>query len=295
MIKVKVPATSANMGPGFDTMGIALNIYNYFFVEETKGGLEISGCEDDLCNENNLVYKSMVHCFNLMGYKFKGLKIRLEGDIPLSRGFGSSATCIIGGILAANTIAGNPLNKEEVLDLAISIEGHPDNVAPALLGSLVLSTMDNDKVIYNRLKIAKGLKFCALVPDFTLSTRKARAVLPKTVSYKDAVFNLSRSSLLVSALMNGNFNIIPQSCQDRLHQPYRSKLIPSFDEIFEKSKELNSLATYLSGAGPSIMVILRENDNDFVQNIGRFLEGLPHKWKVIELEIDEIGAVVENI
>ena len=97
-----------------------------------------------------------------------------------SRGFGSSATCIIGGILAANTIAGNPLNKEEVLDLAISIEGHPDNVAPALLGSLVLSTMDNDKVIYNRLKIAKGLKFCALVPDFTLSTRKARAVLPKT-------------------------------------------------------------------------------------------------------------------
>ncbi len=294
MIKVRVPATSANMGPGFDTMGIGLNLYNYFYVEEIQEGLEISGCEASLCNEDNLFFQSMVTCFSTVGYKFKGLNIRLEGDIPLSRGLGSSATCIIGGILAANEIAGKPLNMEEILDLAIQIEGHPDNVAPALFGGLVLSTMDNNKVIYNQVQIAKGLKFCGLIPDFTLSTKEARAVLPKTVSYKDAVFNLSRSSLFVSALMNGNFHIIPNSCKDRLHQPYRSKLIPGFNEIFEKSQELSSLATYLSGAGPTIMAILREDDNKYVNNIKEYLKDLHHKWDLIELKVDSRGAVVEK-
>ena len=295
MIKVSVPATSANMGPGFDSMGIALNLYNYFYIEETEQGLNISGCYEALCNESNLVYQSMLQCFEAVHYKVKGLNIRLESEIPLSRGFGSSASCILGGILAANEIAGSPLSKDEILDLAIKIEGHPDNVAPALFGQLVFSIMENNQVFYNQVSITDNIKFCALVPDFILSTKKAREVLPKTIPFDDATFNISRSILLVSALMNGNDDLIQYACKDRLHQPYRGKLIANYDEIIEKCNELDCLGAYLSGAGPTIMTILKQEDTSFVPNIRDFLKHLPHHWDLVELNVDLLGCTVEKI
>lgn len=295
MIKVRVPATSANMGPGFDSMGIALNLYNYFYIEETEKGLNISGCNDEFCNENNLVYKSMLRCFQAVDYKIKGLNITLDSNIPLSRGLGSSASCILGGVLAANEIAGSPLNKKDVLSLATAIEGHPDNIAPALFGELVLSIMDKDKIHYNKIKFSNDLKFCALVPDFTLSTKESRDVLPKTIPYGDAIFNVSRSSLLVSALMNGNYDLIQYACQDKLHQPYRGNLIANYTEIIEKCNGLNSLAAYLSGAGPTIMTILKQGDMEFVPRIKEYLKGMTNRWDIIELEPDLVGSIVEII
>lgn len=295
MIKVRVPATSANMGPGFDSMGIALSLYNYFYVEETKKGLHISGCDQRLCNESNLVYQSMIQCFEAVAYKVKGLTIRFESEIPLSRGFGSSASCILGGVLAANEIAGKPLDKGEILDLAIKIEGHPDNVAPALFGQLVLSIMENNKVLYNQVSIADGIKFCALVPDFTLSTKKAREVLPETIPFTHATFNVSHATLLVTALMNGNHELIQYACQDRLHQPYRGKLIANYNDIIKKCKDLNVLAAYLSGAGPTIMTILKQDDTDFVHTIRPFLNSLPNHWDLVELNVDLLGSTVEKI
>lgn len=293
MIKICVPATSANMGPGFDSMGVALNIYNIFTLEETDQDLCISGSPEELCHENNLFYQSMLQSFKIIGYKPKGYNITIESNIPLSRGLGSSATCIVGGVLAANEIAGSPLSKDELLEIASKIEGHPDNIAPALFGGMVLSITEENNILYNTISLPKELKFCALIPDFPLSTYKAREALPKNVSYQDAIYNVAHSSLFVSALINGNYDILEDACQDRLHQPYRGKLIAGYKEIVDKCKSLTSLCTFLSGAGPTIMVLLKQEDTTFVSSIEEFLNTLPHRWDVIELQTDSIGARIK--
>lgn len=293
MIKVKVPATSANLGPGFDTLGLALNLYNTYYFEETTEGLEITGCHESYCNENNLVYSSFMKTLDIVGYSLKGgLKIHIESQIPLSRGLGSSAACIVGGIKGANILAGSLLSDDKIIEIATSIEGHPDNIAPAVLGGLVTSIMEDGKVFHNKIKVVYGLKFLALIPDFTLSTKEARAVLPKTLDYKDAVFNVSRVSLLISALVNGNFQLIKYGLGDKLHQPYRGELVGGYYEILDKCNELGSLGTYLSGAGPTIMTLVQEGNPDFISNLNEFLMTLENKWNIVELEIDERGARV---
>ncbi|HDK7137002.1 TPA: homoserine kinase [Clostridium botulinum] len=294
MVEVRVPATSANIGPGFDCLGVAVNIYNKFFVEEIEEGLIFEGCADKFKNENNLIYVAMKKCFDKIGYKPTGLRIKIESDIPVSRGLGSSAACVVGGIVSANELAGGVLNKKELLDLAVGVEGHPDNVNPAFCGGMTASISDNREVIYSKVKVSEGIKFCALIPDFTLSTEKARAVLPKSIDYKDGIFNVGRTALMISALNNGDFHLIKYACKDKLHQDYRAKLIENFYSIKKQCEKLNSLGVFLSGAGPTIMVMLREEDKDFSKNIKSFLETLKNKWEVRELKIDKLGTVVNN-
>ncbi|NEZ76063.1 homoserine kinase [Clostridium botulinum] len=294
MVEVRVPATSANIGPGFDCLGIAVNMYNKFFVEEIEEGLIFEGCADKFKNEDNLIYVAMKKYFDKIGYKPTGLRIKIESDIPVSRGLGSSAACVVGGIASANELAGRALNKKELLDLAVEVEGHPDNVNPALFGGMTASISDNREVIYSKVKVSEGIKFCALIPDFTLSTEKARAVLPKSIDYKDGIFNVGRTALMISALNNGDFHLIKYACKDKLHQDYRAKLIENFYSIKKQCEKLNSLGVFLSGAGPTIMVMLREEDKDFSKNIEGFLENLKTKWEVRELKIDKLGTVVNN-
>ncbi|HBJ2609031.1 homoserine kinase [Clostridium botulinum] len=294
MVEVRVPATSANIGPGFDCLGVAVNIYNKFFVEEIEDGLIFEGCADKFKNENNLIYVAMKKCFDKIGYKPTGLRIKIESDIPVSRGLGSSAACVVGGIVSANELAGGALNKKELLDLAVEVEGHPDNVNPAFCGGMTASISDNREVIYSKVKVSEGIKFCALIPDFTLSTEKARAVLPKSIDYKDGIFNVGRTALMISALNNGDFHLIKYACKDKLHQDYRAKLIENFYSIKEECEKLNSLGVFLSGAGPTIMVMLKEEDKRFSKNIKSFLETLKNKWEVRELKIDKLGTVVNN-
>ncbi|HCL4436591.1 TPA: homoserine kinase [Clostridium botulinum] len=294
MVEVRVPATSANIGPGFDCLGVAVNIYNKFFVEEIEEGLIFEGCADKFKNENNLIYVAMKKCFDKIGYKPTGLRIKIESDIPVSRGLGSSAACVVGGIVSANELAGGVLNKKELLDLAVGVEGHPDNVNPAFCGGMTASISDNREVIYSKVKVSEGIKFCALIPDFTLSTEKARAVLPKSIDYKDGIFNVGRTALMISALNNGDFHLIKYACKDKLHQDYRAKLMENFYSIKEECEKLNSLGVFLSGAGPTIMVMLKEEDKRFSKNIKSFLETLKNKWEVRELKIDKLGTVVNN-
>ncbi|APC79461.1 TPA: homoserine kinase [Clostridium botulinum] len=294
MVEVRVPATSANIGPGFDCLGVAVNIYNKFFVEEIEEGIIFEGCADKFKNENNLIYVAMKKCFDKIGYKPTGLRIKIESDIPVSRGLGSSAACVVGGIVSANELAGGVLNKKELLDLAVEVEGHPDNVNPAFCGGMTASISDNREIIYSKVKVSEGIKFCALIPDFTLSTEKARAVLPKSIDYKDGIFNVGRTALMISALNNGDFHLIKYACKDKLHQDYRAKLIENFYSIKKQCEKLNSLGVFLSGAGPTIMVMLREEDKDFSKNIKSFLETLKNKWEVRELKIDKLGTVVNN-
>lgn len=294
MVRIKVPATSANMGPGFDSLGIALNLFNVFEFEEIQeSGLVFKGIDKEFCNEENIIYKAMKHCFDKANYKFKGLKIsELKQDVPVSRGLGSSSTCIVAGLIGANKILGEKFTKEELLDMAVEIEGHPDNVAPAILGGMVVAVLENKKTYYDEIKVHDGLKFVSIIPNFRLSTEKARKVLPNQINLQDGVYNVSRVALLVSSLISGKHEVIKEACKDVFHQNYRSKLIPGFEKVYNKSYELGALGCYLSGAGPTIMAIIDKNDKRFSNELRKFLELKNLQWDILELSIDSDGATI---
>lgn len=291
MVNIRIPATSANMGPGFDCLGIALNLYNNYSIEEIEKELIIEGCEKEYANKENLVYKAMKKTFEILSYKPKGIKINMDCSIPISRGLGSSAACILGGVIGASKISGVDLNKNEILEIATAMEGHPDNIAPALLGGMAVSILDGKHVYHNQINISDNIKFSAIIPDFKLSTSEARSVLPKEIPFNHGTFNIGRVSILLSALISGNPQLISIGCEDKLHQNYRSRLIENYDDIVKKSKELNSLGVFLSGAGPTIMTILSTSDNEFKYEMDIFLKNLNKKWTIKELVVDREGAV----
>lgn len=292
MIRVRVPATSANMGPGFDAIGVALNLYNEYAFEEIENGLEFFGIEEEFCNEENIIYKAMIECFKKRNYKIKGLRISiLKNEIPISRGLGSSSSCIVGGIIGANEIMGKKLSTEELLDIAVSMEGHPDNVVPALLGGIVVAIVIKGKVIYDKVKVKDDLNFIPIIPDFKLSTEKARAVLPNKISFEDGVYNVGRASLMVTALNNGNYNLLKFACDDRFHEIYRGNLIKGFDIIKKESYNNGALASFLSGAGPTIMTIINRK-NSFSNKMREVLNREGVNYSILTLSIDNEGAVV---
>lgn len=289
MIKVRVPATTANLGPGFDTLGLALNLYNYFVFEEMDRGLEILGVEEKYNSEDNLIYLAMLKTFEKIGYKHKGIRIRVESEIPVSRGLGSSASCIVGGVVGANEIANGKLTKDDILKIAVEIEGHPDNIAPTIFGGLIVSMIDGGKVLYNRLDFEEKFKLLALIPEFTLSTEDSRSVLPKTIDFRDAVDNVGRVGILLSALANGRLDLLKYGLKDNLHQPYRGELIKNYSDIVDECERLGSIGSYISGAGPSIMTLIENGDKDFKDNIARYLNSLDEIWDIKELKIDSNG------
>ncbi|WP_297421578.1 homoserine kinase [Clostridium sp.] len=293
MVKVRVPATSANMGPGFDSLGIALNLYNDFEFREIEDGLKFNGMPEEFCNENNIIYQAMKHCFDKAGYTIKGLEIsEIKQDVPVSRGLGSSSTCIVGGLVGANEILGKKFSDDELLEMAVEIEGHPDNVAPALLGGMVVAIVDENKTYYDKVNVKGGIKFVSIIPNFRLSTEKARSVLPKEITLKDGVYNVSRAALMVACFSSGKYELIRYACKDAFHQNYRSALIPGFEEVYNKSYELGALACYLSGAGPTIMAIMNENDERFSNELKEFLRIKGLEWDILELSLDNAGATI---
>jgi len=297
MIKVRVPATSANMGPGFDSLGIALNLYNDFEFRELENGLKFKGMPEEFCNERNIIYVAMKHCFDKAGYKIKGLEIsEIKQDVPVSRGLGSSSTCIVGGLVGANEILGKKFSENELLEMAVEIEGHPDNVAPALLGGMVVAIVDENKTFYDKVDVKNGIKFVSIIPNFRLSTKKARSVIPQEISLKNGVYNVSRAALMVACFSSGKYELIKYACKDAFHQNYRSKLIPGFEEVYNKSYELGALGCYLSGAGPTIMAIINEEDERFSNELRDFLRIKGLEWDILELSIDDAGAtIIEGI
>ncbi|PAB56167.1 homoserine kinase [Anaeromicrobium sediminis] len=294
MIRVQVPATTANVGPGFDALGIALDLYNVFYMEEIDSGLIIEGVDEEFRNEDNLIYQSMVTTFEEVGYKPKGIKIKVESNIPVSRGLGSSATCIVGGIMGANALAGNVLDKYDILKIATEIEGHPDNVAPCIFGGMVTSIYDKGEIHYSKIPVKNDYSFCPIIPDFKLSTSEARGVLPEVVDYKNAVFNVGRVALLISSLVNGEDELLALACDDVLHQPYRGGLIRDYDNIVNAVKEAGVKGVFLSGAGPTIMTIVREND-DYIKIMNDYVSMLEDNWIMKDLKIDNEGALVEEV
>ena len=211
----------------------------------------------------------------------------------MARGLGSSSACIIAGLAGANKLIGNPLSLDDLVNLSAQIEGHPDNTAPALLGGIVTAVFDGKIVHWVKQEVHTSLKFVVVIPDFELKTEKARACLPKEVSHKDAVYNLSRAALFSASLLTGKFENLRTAVHDKLHQPYRMELIPNGREVFDTAYSLGAYAAYLSGAGPSLMAIVG-SDNEYFAGKMRFSldkMGL-HSWLVKELEVDNIGTQI---
>lgn len=295
MIKVRVPATSANMGAGFDSLGIALGLYNYVYAEETESGLNIEILDESAkyiaTDERNLVYRSMAAVFDKVGYKPRGIHLILENNIMVTRGLGSSSAGIVSGLLAANKLCGARLSKNELLNIATEIEGHPDNVAPALLGGMTVTARYRDRVFFDKNDVPSDLRFAAFVPDFYLATKTSRSILPSKVDMQDAVFNLSRSALLVSSIMSGKYENLRAAVDDRLHQRYRKKLVPNIDSLFRRAYGAGALGVYLSGAGPTVVAIVNRENERFEEKLNNYLESEMSNWKLYMLDADNVGAV----
>ncbi len=295
MIRIQVPATSANLGSGFDSLGIALTLYNQVWMEESDT-LDISS-KDNIkipTDETNLIFWAAKLLYEQCGRQLPGLKIIQQNDIPMARGLGSSSACIVSGILGANRLLGNPLSQQDLINLAAKIEGHPDNTTPAILGGLVASAMEGERVYSVSVPVSEKIRFALFVPPFELKTEKARSVLPQEYSRADAVYNLSRSALMTATLFSGKTENLRVAVQDKLHQPYRSGLIQNFDQVFRLSYELGSLGTYVSGAGPTIIAMLdADHTDEFVQYAVSHLEekGI-NGWRVEILSANSCGAEI---
>ncbi len=299
MIHIRIPATSANMGPGFDTIGVALELYNHLWVEEIPEGLRIEvkrkqEIEIPL-DESNLIYQTMQYFYEKMGLPMPGVHLIQEDYIPMVRGLGSSAACIVGGLIAANELAGRPCDKEALAQMAAMLEGHPDNSNPAIFGSMVVGAQNKENMMHVRLDLPEDLVFATMVPAFPVSTAKARAVLPEGYSREEVVFNVSRGALLVASIMSGKLENLSMAMEDKIHQPYRSRLIPNMYQIFEKAKAYGALAAYLSGAGSTLMAMVkREHLGVFQKKMSAYLQTLPDHWQLTLFKADVAGARVET-
>ena len=288
-MKFRIPASSANLGPGFDCFGIAWQCYNEIEFIPREEGLLISGCAEKYCNEDNLAYKAYHAAMTWAGQRVSGLEIRFgRTDIPVSRGMGSSAALIVGGVVAANAIHGLELSGSELLAIATSVEGHPDNIAPALFGGFTVSAMDGIAAVTTHFPISEKLFFTLLIPDFELSTELARSVLPEAVSRQDAIFNISRSALLIKALERGDRQLMRIALEDKLHQPYRTKLIQGFETAEAAAKKLGAMGICISGAGSTLLCIA--DRPEFSAEMEEALkESLPG-WKVLGVKPDLQGV-----
>lgn len=263
MVRVQVPASTANMGPGFDCLGMALQLYNSVEMATTTAGLHIDvqgeGSKDLPRNESNLVYIAAMKVFRQVGYSHYGLRLRLVNNIPVSRGLGSSTAAIIGGIIAANILSGGRLSQREILNLACSLEGHPDNIAASLFGGIVVAVPADGDIKHIKIEPPKNIKAVVAIPEFNLATKTSRDALPQQVSFQDAIFNLGRLALLVAALKEGDMSLLGTAMEDRLHQPYRAGLIPGMKKVIAAAKLAGARGVSLSGAGPTLVALTDEN------------------------------------
>ncbi len=261
---IRVPGTSANCGPGFDSVGMACTISNYLTLEETtnhKITVEVEGKGQGVIPgaERNIAVQAALSVFEGVDYHHTGFVVKMTNAVPLARGLGSSAAAIVSGLMAANLVAGEKLSKDDLLEMPTNLEGHPDNVAPALFGGVTISFMDGVKAKCLRLIPPVPLTMVVVVPDFSLTTISARQVLPQQVPFQDATFNVSRAALLIGSLCSGDYNYLSYALQDKLHQPYRNPLIKGIDTVFANACEAGAIGVAISGSGPCIIAFTREH------------------------------------
>ncbi|MBD0302667.1 MAG: homoserine kinase [Tolypothrix sp. T3-bin4] len=262
-VSVTVPATTANLGPGFDCIGAALTLYNEFKfirVDDGRVTIAVTGAEAEKVktDESNLVYQAFVTFYKHLQQTPPPVKIEIKMGVPLARGLGSSATAIVGGLVGANLLAGEPLSQSQVMELAIAMEGHPDNVVPALLGGCRLAATNDNAWEICEIPWNTNVVPVVAIPDFELSTKEARGVLPTQVSRADAIFNTAHLGLLLRGLETGNSNWLKAALQDKLHQPYRKALILGYDAVNSAALEKGAYGMVISGAGPTLLALTDE-------------------------------------
>lgn len=288
-VTIRVPATTANLAAGFDVLGCALGLYNTLSFTPAERP-SFSGCDEQYQSEENLAYVAYARVWReLRRAEIPPVHIHIEAGIPVCRGLGSSAALIAAGAMAANVMAGKPFDKRQLLALTTPIEGHPDNLAPALLGGLTASMLLGGQVYTVEYLPHPELRFVALSPDFPLSTHEARRVLPAMVAHGDAVRNAGYLAVLLRAIEQGDEELIAASLQDRLHQPYRRRLIPEYEKVEALAHQNGCHAVCISGAGPTILCITR--DPAFAGRMERAVLPLDHHWQVRDLPVDYHGAV----
>jgi len=268
LVTVRVPATTANLGPGFDCLGLALDIYNTVELSlavETRVQITGEGQGQLPLGRNNLVLQAADRLAEEVEFEVPGWQLRQHNEIPLARGLGSSSAAIVGGLIAANELLQGGLDREQLLKLAAELEGHPDNVGPALLGGLTACCVEADDVCCIRLDAPAELDIGVVIPRFEVNTQQARAVLPDEVSLSDAVFNVSRAACTLAALVSGRWEVLSDLMQDRLHQPYRAQLIPGMGEVIAAAEEAGAHSAALSGSGPTIVAFATEQRDAILQ------------------------------
>jgi homoserine kinase len=290
MIRVRVPATTANLGPGFDVLGLALGMYAEVSFEKNHEKLTIEGCPEEYCNEENLIYTSFLKTYKAMGIKEQNVKITIHSNIPAARGLGSSAACVVAGMAGALIMENHLLDKRLLLDIGTRIEGHPDNVAPAIYGGFTATVQSEGQIFLENFKVHPDIVFYALIPSNMLSTNDARGVLPKMISHEDAVFNISRMPFLLRGLEKNDGDLIRTAINDKLHQPFRKALIPEFEEVVKICYNNGCSGVYLSGAGPTIMGIGDSKVN--TSSMKASLNKLRNNWEVKPLKIDNDGVKI---
>jgi len=293
-VTVQVPATSANLGPGFDCLGLALELYNRLSVEIIPKGIEVFVTGEGMAiipgGEKNLAVQAAKALYRKIGRDLPGLRISMSNDIPLARGLGSSAAAVVGGLVAANQLCDSPLGDEELLNLAFQIEGHPDNVVPALLGGLTVAVVTQQQVIAERVNVPSWPGIVLFVPESSISTSKARAILHGKVSHKDAVFNVGRAALLLNALVARKWENLRVAMDDRLHQPYRTRIFPAMPALFEAAYAGGALGAALSGAGSTIIAFASGNEAAVVEAMREAAAKLGVSGRILVTRVSAVGA-----
>ena len=291
-VAVKIPATSANLGPGFDTLGMALAHYDEYSAEPTGSKLVIEivgeGEKDAPRDESNLVFRAIKVVYDSMGKKVPVLKLVCHNNIPHGRGMGSSGAAVAGGVMLAAGLLANEdeFSEQQLLEFATELEGHPDNVAPALFGGLTVAWVDEEGPHHKKLTTHRGLSPLVLVPYNQMSTSLARSLQPQSVPHTDAVFNVSRSALLVAALTQSP-ELLLAATEDRLHQNYRSSAMPETSELIASLRTKGHPAV-VSGAGPSVLV-LEDDPQKRLLAIAHVEKNFP-SWQAMPLAVDVKGA-----
>ena len=263
-VEVRAPATTANLGPGYDCLGMALDLWNRIMVttgpEIIAPSVSVAGeGEGELATDTeNLTYRAMAFLYGEADVEMPPLKMRCANTIPLSRGMGSSAAAIAGGLVAANALLDNPFTANDLLEMAATIEGHPDNVAAAVHGGLRLVVMDDQQLYTAPIAVPADLQAVLFIPERRIATVDARRVLPAEVSVADAVYNMSRAALLVAGMQSNHPEYLSIATQDRLHQPYRQAIFPPMKVIFEAARNAGALGVFLSGSGSTILALTQE-------------------------------------
>jgi len=297
-IRLRIPATTANLGPGFDALGLALTLYNRVSVETVAGhdiAVSVRGEGEGRIptDGTNRFCVALKKACDRIGRPAPGLRVRMEIAIPLARGLGSSATAAVGGLVAANRLCGSPLSDADLVGLATEIEGHPDNAVPCLLGGFTAAAHTGGRVRYLRALPGGPVRAVVAVPAFELETAKARAALPESVSRKDAVYNVAHTALVTLAFAKGDFGVLRTATQDRLHQPYRAHLIPGMARVFDAALGAGALGAAISGAGPSLIAFVQDDPERVAEAMRRAWEAEGVASRALVLDVDTQGTVEE--